>query len=952
MRAAQRVAAAAARAPFPALVLAAALLFAAVGALVLDDYGIGVDDWAQRQIAIDVADFVAGDDDALPANDVVSFYGAAFELPLLLAERALGLQDSRAVFLLRHALSHLVFIAGGVVGALLAWRMFGSRWLGLLTMLLFLLHPRIYAHSFFNTKDPSFAAAFMLALYLVHRAFRRGTPGAFALCGAAVGLAVNLRVFGLLLLPAVLALLALDVWQAADARARRRALLSGALFAAAALLTTYALHPYYWENPLRMLEAVTTLARHPAIFRSRFLGETFWSDAVPPHYIPTWFAVTAPPVTLLLGALGAAVVLGRGARRPRAAAANGALRFQLLLLGCVVLPVLVVAVTQAHVYDDWRQMFFLWAPFSLLAAAGAQWLAGTPAMAGAAHAAQTRVRTAPAAPYTNSARGGYRRTARTLRQAAAVGAAGLGALSTVVSMAALHPHEQVYFSPLLQPASAVSQNFSLGDPTPSRRQGFEYLLRRYPDDLLLVPDGAGRGDAPLLPEAQRRRLLALTGVQIGIVSLDDGGWTPLPPGTRPPVVHQVRAYGGVVTATRAPTRFRDVAAAADAGVFGPPVARADFDVYLTDTALIYRKQPCGDDDLAAARFFLHVVPVNPADLPAYRAPHGFDNLDLAFDHSSAAAHGVCLAVVPLPVYALAHVRTGQYAPGGGEVWAAAFAVAEAPLGGVRRSTFDVELEGAAHQLQAYGGVIGATRAPARFRDVAAAAAAGVFGPPAARAAFDVYLTDTALIYHKNPCDADDLDAAQFFLHVVPANPADLPAARAPHGFDNLDSQFDGNSGAADGVCLAVVPLPDYALAHVRTGQYAPGGGVVWEAAFDAAEVLPRSGVRRSTFGGELDGAALTYRKTPCTADDVRQRFFLRVTPVHAADLSDDRARYGGEALNFDFAEHGAFVDGGCRARVALPAWPIARIVTGQQTPNWERTWEVSFVKTRTAHAAR
>ncbi len=394
-RAAQRIAAAA-RAPFPALVLAAALLFAAAGALVLDDYGMGIDEWAQRQIAIDVADFVAGDDAAVPANDVVRFYGVAFELPLLLAERALGLQDSRAIFLLRRALSHLVFIAGGVVGALLAWRLFGSRWLGLLTMLLFLLHPRIYAHSFFNTKDPAFAAAFMLALYLVHRAFRRGAPGAFALCGVGVGLAVNLRVFGLILLPAVLALLALDVWQAADAGARRRTLLGGGAFAAAALLTTYALHPYYWEDPLRMLDMVTTFARHPSIFRSRFLGEMIWADAVPPHYIPTWFAVTAPPVTLLLGALGAAVVLGRAARRPRAAAANGAARFQLLLLGCVVLPVLVVIVIQAHVYGGWKHMYFLWAPFSLLAAAGAQWLAGTPAMAGAADAAS----------YTNSARGG------------------------------------------------------------------------------------------------------------------------------------------------------------------------------------------------------------------------------------------------------------------------------------------------------------------------------------------------------------------------------------------------------------------------------------------------------------------------------------------------------------------------------------------------------------------
>ncbi len=789
-RAAQSIAAAAARAPFPALVLAAAMLFAAVGALVLDDYGMCCIELQQRRSAIYFADVIAGDADAVPTGHD-RFYGVTFKLPALLLERALGLQGSRAVFLLRHALSHLVFIAGGVVGALLAWRLFGSRWLGLLTMLLFLLHPRIYAHSFFDSNDPPFAAAFMLALYLIHHVFRHGAPGAFALggVGVSVGLAVGLRVFGLILLPAVLALLALDVWQAADARARRRALFGGMAFTAAALLTTYVLHPYAWEYPGRMLEAVAVFAQYPPPFWTRFLGEAVQSDAVPPHYIPTWFAVTAPPVTLLLGVVGAAVVLARAARRPRAAAAAGALRFQLLLLGCAVLPVLVFAAVQAHVHAGWQQMYFLWAPFSLLAAAGAQWLAGPPLPAhGGPASARAVARGAPA-----RVRGWMAhvrpRLARA-RRAAVVGAAGLGAVSTAASMAALHPHQHVYFSPLVQLASAAAQNFSLYGGIQSRRQGLEHLLQRYPDDLVFVSD-TSRADALKLPEAQLRRLLGLEFGQVGVVSLDGGGWAPLPPGTRPPVLHR---------------------------------------------------------------------------------------------------------------------------------------------------------------LWAYGGVIAETRAPARFRDVDAAAAAGVFGPPVARAAFDVYLTDTEMIYRKRPCDADDLDAARFFLHVTPVNPAERLRTRTPHGLDNLDSQFD-ILRAAHGVCLAVVPLPAYAMARVHTGQYVPGGEVVWEAALDVAEAPPPDGLRRSTFDVELDGASLTYRKTPCTADDVRQRFFLRVTPIHAADLSDDRAASGAETLDFAFAEHGSFQDGGCQARVTLPAWPIARIDTGQQTPNREWTWEVSFVKTRTAQAA-
>ena len=140
------------------------------------------------------------------------YYGAAFEAPLaLLLERIIGMEDSRDILLGRYLLTHLVFLAGGVFCYLLVLRMFNSRPLALVALVLFLLHPRIYAHSFFNSKDVPFLAMFMIALWLVHRAFRHDTLGAFVLCGAGVGLLVNLRIMGVILFAAVLALRALDL---------------------------------------------------------------------------------------------------------------------------------------------------------------------------------------------------------------------------------------------------------------------------------------------------------------------------------------------------------------------------------------------------------------------------------------------------------------------------------------------------------------------------------------------------------------------------------------------------------------------------------------------------------------------------------------------------------------------------------------------------------------------
>ena len=160
-------------------------VFAIVGVAVLDDYGVSTDEANLRlRVGGAALDYVLSLGREPLASDVHRFYGVAFELPLAAVERVFGLEDSRAVYLSRHLLTHLFFLAGGFFAWLLTYRMFGSRTLALFAMLLFLLHPRMYAHSFFNTKDIPFLSAFMIALYLIHRAFRRDSAAAFALCGA------------------------------------------------------------------------------------------------------------------------------------------------------------------------------------------------------------------------------------------------------------------------------------------------------------------------------------------------------------------------------------------------------------------------------------------------------------------------------------------------------------------------------------------------------------------------------------------------------------------------------------------------------------------------------------------------------------------------------------------------------------------------------------------------
>ena len=109
--------------------------------------------------------------------------------------------------------------------------------------------------------------------------------------------------------------------------------------------------------------------------------------------------------------------------------------------------------------------------------------------------------------------------------------------------------------------------------------------------------------------------------------------------------------------------------------------------------------------------------------------------------------------------------------------------------------------------------------------------------PVIRSNYDVYLTENRLIYAKEQCAEDDT-APQFFLHIDPLNRSDLPLSRNLYGFDNLDFGFEWQGEILDGNCVAIIPLPDYDIAEIRTGQYVPVDGAfkrLWEGKINLTE---------------------------------------------------------------------------------------------------------------------
>ncbi len=905
---------------WPGLLVVA--LFALTGLAVVDDYGVGLDTDTQRTLGRVNLEYILGEREVLISDRFSRWhrnYGVAYETALAAAQRGaakIGTQDTRDLYLLRHILTHLFFIVAGFCCYLLVYRLLHSRLLAVFALLLFLLHPRIYAHSFFNSKDAPFLAMFMVALYLLHRALRRDTATAFLLCGVAIGLLTNIRVIGVMLFPAALAMRGLDLFYAGDWAERRHILLTGGVFALAAALTLYATWPYLWGDPLaHFADALQQMAAFPKIRWLLFQGESIRSDQLPWRYIPQWIAITTPPAILLLAGVGAAALVQRGLAHPGVVFRNTKLRFGFLLLACFILPIAAVVALNSVLYNGWRIMYFLYAPLCLFAVFGLHWLA-------------SRFRF----PRGNSPIPG---------RAGVYGLAGFGLALVVIQMAQLHPHQQVYFNFLVdrKTPEQLRTHYDMDYWLLVDREGLECLLEQYPGLPLYVAvagdEVAGydlghhrehtarqRRVRPLarqrrvLPSEQRERIL-LSAKRDGqtdfalvnyYIHSDTGKLREL----AAPSHCALRIYNNTLMSVETQwtypkllaawrERHRQITATA-------PEARADFDLYLQEGSLAYVRESCAPGD-TAARFFLHIVPANRKDLPEERRQWGVDNLD--FDFSRAGAHfdGKCLVAVSLPDYPIAAIRTGQ-STADGRLWATEISL--------RRDLYR-ELYPSITAVQ-----------------------------PAHSNVFDFYLKDNALSYAKEPCAPADT-AARFFLHIVPANRKDLPEERRQWGVDNLDFDFSRAGARFDGKCLATVSLPDYPIAAIRTGQ-STADGRLWETEISLRQDLYRElypsitagqPAHSNVFDFYLKDNALSYAKEPCAPTDTAARFFLHIVPANRKDLPEERQPWGVDNRDFDFSQAGAHFDGKCLATISLPDYPIAAIRTGQFTPAGP-VWETEF----------
>ncbi len=352
-----------------------AMLLVPVAWILHDDFGMAWDDQQHALYGAEVLDyFLSGFESVAWRKEMgaLYLYGTLFDMPSALFHRLVGAED---FYRYRAFLMATVGILALPAVAKLGRRLGGER-TALFSVLALLAMPQFVGQSFINCKDLPLATAVTWTLLAGVCVAERPNLISFALCGLALGLALSLRIGGIIALGLLLALagflwtrsaIQFGIFKAFKQATALPLMVGGFVALILAWMFMVAFWPYAHEDPVgNPLQALRQTTAFPVAYPVLFAGTTSLSNALPWFYLPTMFVLVTPIALLPLCAIGLGLLTGSAAQKRERSQTITAF----LVLAWIVVPLLYVIIKRPAIHDGVRLFLFMLPALALASGLG------------------------------------------------------------------------------------------------------------------------------------------------------------------------------------------------------------------------------------------------------------------------------------------------------------------------------------------------------------------------------------------------------------------------------------------------------------------------------------------------------------------------------------------------------------------------------------------------------
>jgi hypothetical protein len=441
-------------------------IFLMTGIFIYRDYGVPFDEKAQILIGDANFQYVSNENQNL-LNIQDRYYGPFFEMPLSVLTKNMPSSD---IIYYRYLAVFLTFFAGSIFLYFLARRLFKKNWWALLSTVLLVISPRLFADSFYNSKDIPFMTFFVMGSWslvevlgqLINKPSGRKIWGLVGLHALICAATTATRIAGITLIGLSIVLILVEAFKYPTNWKQNLFLLAGYLILTIGFILLF--WPILWHSPIgEFFNAFILMSRYPWPGSTLYLGKFIQAKDSVWHYLPVWISISAPYLQLGGFVLGCFCLLTAVSKRlivlfkNKLRSWNDIITFNnlawMVVAGWLVIPIITILAFHSILYDAWRQMFFIYPAIVLIGVYGLktsyEWLLGSLRKKSSAKLAFGII-------------------------------LALGILEPVLFMVQNHPHENVYFNALSGDPATLRQRFEMDYWGLSNKQAIDYILAHDP----------------------------------------------------------------------------------------------------------------------------------------------------------------------------------------------------------------------------------------------------------------------------------------------------------------------------------------------------------------------------------------------------------------------------------------------------------------------------------------
>ena len=370
------------------------LTFFLIGLFIFPDYGIPIDEdntrivgflnlesiykiFAPEHVA-KIDDFITGQRGENLNLDVVPSTGAIFDLPMSLLELIFQINDSRQYFLLRHFFTFIFFFTSVYFFFLLVKKRYNSWLIGIVGATFLIISPRIFANSFYNSKDMIFFSLFIISLYVSINFIEKQDFKNAIIFSIISGLTINARIFGLFLPPLVFLIYFINILR--NKNNKKKTLKPLILSLVLTPFFIFLFWPYLWDHPLdNLLYSLKQWSDQSLNIYTYYLGQYTFTTIPPWHYHLVWIFISTPLLYIILFVVGFVFILQRTVKRLLKIKKNdsytdlwrGNKELQDLIFFLTFLITIIFAIDSKSIsYDGWRILYYIYPSFLLISLFG------------------------------------------------------------------------------------------------------------------------------------------------------------------------------------------------------------------------------------------------------------------------------------------------------------------------------------------------------------------------------------------------------------------------------------------------------------------------------------------------------------------------------------------------------------------------------------------------------